>query len=67
MPCPYNEQTIKTMNAQLSTFNFQLSTIPWHWDKVAKENPFFAQLWAPLHDAKEDNSYGPESFEGWEK
>ena len=66
MPCPYNEQTIKKMNAQLSTFNFQLSTIPWHWDKVAKENPFFAQLWAPLHDAKEDNSYGPEIFEGWE-
>lgn len=50
----------------LSTFNFQLSTIPWHWDKVAKENPFFAQLWAPLHDAKEDNIYGPEIFEGWE-
>jgi hypothetical protein len=34
---------------------------------VAKENPFFAQLWAPLHDAKEDNIYGPEVFEGWEK
>ena len=67
MPCPYNEQTIEKMNAQLSTFNFQLSTIPWHWDKVAKENPFFAQLWAPLHDAKEDNIYGPEVFEGWEK
>jgi hypothetical protein len=41
--------------------------IPWHWDKVAKENPFFAQLWAPLHDADEDNIYGPEIFEGWEK
>jgi hypothetical protein len=41
--------------------------IPWHWDKVAKENPFFAQLWAPLHDAGEDNIYGPEVFEGWEK
>ena len=40
---------------------------PWHWDQVAKTNPFFAQLWAPLHDAKEDNVYGPEIFEGWEK
>ena len=40
---------------------------PWAWDRVAKTNPFFAQLWAPLHDANEDNVYGPEIFEGWEK
>ena len=40
---------------------------PWDWDKVAKKNPFFAQLWAPLHDPNEDNTYGPEVFEGWEK
>ena len=40
---------------------------PWQWDKVAKKNPFFAQLWAPLHDANEDNVYGPEVFDGWEK
>lgn len=41
--------------------------IPWHWDRVAKQNPFFAQLWAPLHEADEDNIYGPEVFEGWER
>ena len=41
--------------------------VPWHWDRVAKQNPFFAQLWAPLHDADEDNIYGPEVFEGWER
>ena len=40
---------------------------PWQWDRVAKKNPFFAQLWAPLHDKNEDNIYGPEIFEGWEK
>lgn len=40
---------------------------PWQWDRVAKKNPFFAQLWAPLHEADEDNVYGPEIFEGWEK
>ena len=40
---------------------------PWQWDKIAKKNPFFAQLWAPLHDANEDNVYGPEVFDGWEK
>jgi hypothetical protein len=40
---------------------------PWHWDLVAKENPFFAQIWAPLHDADEDNIYGSDIFDGWEK
>jgi len=41
--------------------------VPWHWDRVAKQNPFFAQLWAPLHDKDEDNVYGSEIFNGWEK
>lgn len=40
---------------------------PWQWDKEAKRNPFFAQIWTPLHEANEDNVYGPEVFEGWEK
>lgn len=40
---------------------------PWAWDKEAKRNPFFAQLWSPLHEANEDNTYGPEVFDGWEK
>ncbi len=45
----------------------QEKQIPWHWDRVAKKNPFFAQLWAPLHDKNEDNIYGAEVFNGWEK
>lgn len=40
---------------------------PWHWDEVARHNPFFAQIWTPLHDADENNVYGSEVFEGWEK
>lgn len=40
---------------------------PWQWDREAKRNPFFAQLWSPLHDANEDNVYGAEVFNGWEK
>ena len=39
---------------------------PWKWDAEARRNPFFAQLWAPLHDKGEDNVYSPEVFEGWE-
>ena len=40
---------------------------PWDWDEEAKRNPFFAQLWSPLHEKNEHNIYGPEVFEGWEK
>lgn len=40
---------------------------PWHWDEIARENPFFAQLWAPLHDADENNVFTSDIFEGWEK
>ena len=41
--------------------------IPWHWDEVARHNPFFAQIWAPLHEPDENNIYGSEIFNGWEK
>ncbi len=39
---------------------------PWAWDKEAKRNPFFAQLWSPLHDADEDNVYDEHVFDNWE-
>ncbi len=39
---------------------------PWQWDRVARKNPFFAQIWTPLHNPEEDNVYGPEIFDGWE-
>lgn len=41
--------------------------IAWAWDREAKRNPFFNQLWAPLHEPDEDNVYGAEVFEGWER
>ncbi len=40
---------------------------PWHWDAEAHRNPFFAQLWNPLHDDEEDNVYDYHIFDGWEK
>jgi len=30
---------------------------PWNYDEEAKHNPFFAQVWYPLHDRDEDNYY----------
>mgnify|MGYP002622560320 CR=1 FL=1 len=39
---------------------------PWQWDKEARRNPFFAQIWTPLHDKTEDNEYDSHLFDGWE-
>ena len=30
---------------------------PWNYDEEAKHNPFFAQVWYPLHDKDEANTY----------
>lgn len=30
---------------------------PWNYDEEAKINPFFAQVWYPLHDKNETNCY----------
>ncbi|CUH97045.1 hypothetical protein P22_3171 [Propionispora sp. 2/2-37] len=30
---------------------------PWNYDEEAKRNPFFAQVWYPLHDKTEANYY----------
>ena len=39
--------------------------LPWPWDYAAEalRNPFFAQVWDPLHDAAEQDTYGPEIFD----
>lgn len=31
--------------------------MPWNYDEEAKYNPFFAQVWYPLHDKEEANRY----------
>ena len=38
---------------------------PWDYDTEAKTNPFFAQVWYPLHDREESNVYGPEIFDSF--
>lgn len=65
MPYPY-ETSKKAADFSGTPLYGEKNMRPWQWDKVAKKNPFFAQLWAPLHDEKEDNVYGPEVFDGWE-
>ena len=48
------------MKAILITYNQA------YYDEIAKGNPFFAQIWKPLHGENEHNQYGEEVFEGWE-
>lgn len=38
---------------------------PWDYDTEAKINPFFAQVWYPLHDKDENNYYDESIFEGF--
>ena len=62
-PFPYKEETIQKLKSDLRNH----PSTPWAWDQEAKRNPFFAQIWTPLHEPDEDNVYGPEVFDGWEK
>ena len=39
---------------------------PWNYDKIAAGNPFFAQIWHPLHGRDESNFYDESIFAGWE-
>ena len=39
---------------------------PWDYDTEAKINPFFAQVWYPLHDKNENNYYDERIFKGFE-
>ena len=40
--------------------------MPWDYDKIAKVNPFFAQVWYPLHDADENNKYTQDIYKNYD-
>lgn len=40
---------------------------PWNYDEEAKRNPFFAQVWYPLHEKNEANYYDESIFAGLEE
>ena len=39
---------------------------PWRYGEIASGNPFFAQVWYPLHGRDENNLYDESIFSGWE-
>ena len=38
----------------------------WDYNRIAKVNPFFGQVWTPLHGTEETDSYDEHIFDGWE-
>jgi nucleoside-diphosphate-sugar epimerase len=40
---------------------------PWNYGEIAKGNPFFAQVWYPIHSKDENDYFGEEIFDGWEQ
>jgi hypothetical protein len=40
---------------------------PWNYDAIAAGNPFFAQVWYPLHGTGESNFYTESIYSDWEK
>lgn len=34
----------------------------WNYDEIAKKNPFFAQVWYPIHDKDENNYYPADCY-----
>ena len=40
---------------------------PWNYAEEAKRNPFFAQVWYPLHDKEEDHFYDADIIEDIKK
>lgn len=40
---------------------------PWNYNEIAKGNPFFAQVWHPLHEKTESDVYGSDIFDNWEQ
>ncbi len=40
---------------------------PWNYDAIAAGNPFFAQVWHPLHGRDEHNFYDESIYSEWEK
>lgn len=39
---------------------------PWNYNEIAKGNPFFAQVWYPLHDRTETETYTADIYQHWE-
>lgn len=66
--CAHGHEFEMTPNLVLKGGHWCPEELPWPWnyDVEAKVNPFFAQVWYPLHDKDENNYYDESIFKGME-
>lgn len=66
--CAHGHEFEMTPNLVLKGGHWCQEELPWPWnyDKEAKVNPFFAQVWYPLHGKDENNYYDESIFKGME-
>lgn len=66
--CAHGHEFEMTPNLVLKGGHWCPEDLPWPWnyDAEAKVNPFFAQVWYPLHDKDEDNFYDESIYKGFE-
>ena len=57
--CAFGHQFSAKPNTVLKAGHWcpECVTPPWSFDAIARQNPFFAQVWYPNHDEHEDNFY----------
>ncbi|MPM86869.1 hypothetical protein SDC9_133961 [bioreactor metagenome] len=66
--CSFGHEFEMTPNLVLKGGHWCPECLPWPWnyDEVAANNPFFAQVWYPLHDKSEHNVYTEKIFKGFD-
>ena len=65
--CAHGHEFEMTPNLVLFGGHWCPDELPWPWryDEEAKVNPFFAQVWYPMHDRDEDNYYDESIYKGF--
>ena len=67
--CSFGHEFYMTPNTILKGGHWcpECDPLPWNYDKIAKANPFFAQVWRPLHNEDEDNLYNVSIYKQYDE
>jgi len=67
--CAFGHEFTMTPNSVLKGGHWcsECEPVPWEYDKIAKVNPFFAQVWYSHHDKDENNYYDVSIFENYDE
>jgi nucleoside-diphosphate-sugar epimerase len=67
--CAFGHEFYMTPNTVLRGGHWcpSCDPMPWNYDKIAKANPFFAQVWYPHHDVNENHTYSEEIYNNYDE